>query len=122
MPACRAPGIAALVWRLIQPGCSTWNMLPQGCEAALADAEPAEQGVEHVFGGGAAEQRIEPDPGEQTLGDVGGSWASPARVSPRPGLGEQAVLAGIERGIARAGQGIAGRGDEVGAQPLGQRR
>ena len=88
--------------------------LPASGEDLLADAEAAEQGVEHVFGGGAAEQAVESNAGkaqgfgdEQGIGEPGGGGEAFV------GFGEEAVLALVKRGVTGTGQGSAGRGDQV---------
>lgn len=67
---------------------------PASAAALLADAEAAEQGIEHIFGGGAAEQAVEGDAGEaQAFGDEQGIVEAGGGGEAFVGFGEEAVLA-----------------------------
>ena len=94
---------------------------------SLPDAEPPEQGIEHILGAAAADQAVEREPGEAEV--FGGEEGVVGRRGIGEGLTafvEQAVLALAERDLARCGHRRSGRGDEIGAQRIdafaGQRR
>lgn len=86
-------------------------------EHLLPYAEPAEEGVEHIFGAGAADQGVQRAAGEAQVFRCKQRVVFPGGViEALRDVAEQGVLALVERGFSGSGKRLAGVGDQRFAQ------